>query len=658
MANNSINNVIASSSKDGNRYLLGIAVVAFVVGVIIRFSKLSEAPLAVDEYYLGMSILNTLERGLPEFLCGGFYTRGLLLQYLSVPLLESGVQLELAVRLWPAVASVFTIFAAWKIAELVGGRNIAAISVILLSLSLWEIEFARFGRMYAPFQAVFLWYLYFQMLHLLRGRESARWAYMGLSAIAIFVYAGAAFLLALNFLGLIWKGKQWSIAHLVISFVLLLIGLSFYSTDFRYADAPVDQVLADVASEPVGNLPINVPWLPETLLPIGLIGVLIACAVFWLYRRQIFVAHGATLYWILAALLLSFGLWSFGVALIVVAVLFEIPPFRTARAINPNKLIWQLLVLAIVWVVIVAASFQSDGESLLTIIKGSLNFVFNYPDVYYTVVRPWFRTIPGTTLVSAGLITALFWTAIFQKSSGSERFEGIRYLFGVAIILLLLTALLYQPYRITRYTYFLYPIVLVLSAAGIMEIARRFGSLKNGIVVGTFCLGLYFAFSEDFRIRHLLNINDSDYRFRTAYNDRLASHYYPRWDFRGAADFVNARLQPADSVIVFDQPLTWYLDRTTAVFVREGSIVHSLVAACGGERHLWSNYPLVDREPEVEDVITRTEGTVWLVSHSSLVPWRDEIEQSLVDIYNLEEVFTTVDERLVVYAINRGSETR
>ena len=73
--------------------LVGFAVVAFCAGVFFRFWGLGDAPLAVDEYFLGTSILNITERGLPEFPCGGYYSRGILIKYLSLVPLFLGTNL-------------------------------------------------------------------------------------------------------------------------------------------------------------------------------------------------------------------------------------------------------------------------------------------------------------------------------------------------------------------------------------------------------------------------------------------------------------------------------------------------------------------------------------------------------------------------------------
>ena len=58
-----------------------------------------------------------------------------------------------------------------------GGRDVGLIAVAVLALSVWEIEIGRFGRMYAPFQALFAWYIVFFQLPFLPelvGRTATR----------------------------------------------------------------------------------------------------------------------------------------------------------------------------------------------------------------------------------------------------------------------------------------------------------------------------------------------------------------------------------------------------------------------------------------------------------------------------------------------------
>ena len=86
--------------------LYALAGAAVAVGLYARFKNLHAAPLAVDEFFIVRSVENVLQHGVPRFDCGGYYTRGLLLQYLAALLQLLGISGEIAPRLISAVSSV------------------------------------------------------------------------------------------------------------------------------------------------------------------------------------------------------------------------------------------------------------------------------------------------------------------------------------------------------------------------------------------------------------------------------------------------------------------------------------------------------------------------------------------------------------------------
>lgn len=639
-----------------SRVLLPIAAVAVMAGLFVRFWSLGSAPLAVDEYYFGMSILNVLERGLPEFACGGYYTRGVIIQYLSVPLLQAGLSLEYAVRFWPAVASCFAILGVWRIGRSVCGIPMAALATALMSLSLWEIEFARFGRMYAPFQAVFVWYIYFQVRHLVHADEFAKWWALLLSAVSIFVYAGASFLLILNFLPLVWRQRRWNGLHTALSGVLLVGGVQYYSTDFRYSGIPADALLpANVNSVGGTALPIEIPVIPEVWLPMMLFGVATSALVFWWFRRSLALAHPAILYWLFAALSLGFGLFAFAAGLTVAGLLLGIP---TARPLWDNfntKSVTFLLLLMAAWAAVIAGSHISADLTVGDTIRNTIKYLFDYPDVYYRVVREWFITIPATTVALAVLVVPVFLKEI-RRSLGAPGADpsGVRYLLGALIVLSMLAAIFQQPYMVTRYTYFLYPVILLLAAAGILLMASTFRSARLQVALPVTVLIALPLLTEDYSLAHAARINQPEYRYRTIYSPRLSAHYYARWDFRAPAQYINENLRPLDRVLVFDEPLTQYLDRTDAIYIRSGTEIHQLVWACEGMRHLWSNTPLLDTEGEVAHFIAEAPGRVWLITRTEAVGWMEPLERELIERYALEPRFRSVDGHLAAYVIDES----
>ena len=144
-----------------------------IAGIAARFWALGKWPLAIDEYYFAQSVQNVLHFGIPKFPCGGLYVRGLLLQYASALLQLAGLSAELAPRLIAAVCGIIALPAAFKIGRRIGGRDVGLLAVAVLALSVWEIEIGRFGRMYAPFQALFAWYIVFFLAYVVDGKRRA-----------------------------------------------------------------------------------------------------------------------------------------------------------------------------------------------------------------------------------------------------------------------------------------------------------------------------------------------------------------------------------------------------------------------------------------------------------------------------------------------------
>lgn len=644
--------------------LLGFATIAFCAGVFFRFWGLGHAPLAVDEYYFGTSILNILNSGLPEFPCGGYYTRGILLQYISLAPVYFGANLELAVRLSPAICSIIAIGAVWKLGQRIGGTGVACVAVALVSLSIWEIEFARFGRMYAPFQALFLWYAYFQLRHLVDNDRIAQVYCFLLSAISIFVYAGAAILLALNFLPLLWPDRRCGARHLASALGLLLIGLLYYRTDFRFMGIPEAQlpplpVMDDTALSGGLSLPvpIDIPYFPGNGFVAIALGISLLGLLLWSNYRNLRLTHPSAMLWLIALSAICFGAISLGAALLLIGVLLRAPiPVRDAGELQKRIQRYYLPGLVLLAILVLVNAIVA-GPDMYAAAKDALNYLFNFPDVYYKVVSPWLGAIPLTSIALSLILIPLLWTSLRQRyEEVTQSALAIRYLFAVLIALVLLVGLLKQPYHISRYTFFLYPIVLLLAAVSIVGIARRIESLHSlpsSIVV--FVAFAMLLFTEDFGFAHLASINEPVSRYRLDYNDDLAEHYYMRWDFRAVAEYTNEHAGPDDSIVVFHQALPHYLERTDGIFIREGGTIHSITWGCGGSRELWSNAPLLDTDDEVHKVIDSSRGNTWLIMRAPQFRWLDPLESFLVDSLELTPYFESVDGNLAVYRVPAAS---
>jgi hypothetical protein len=311
----------------------------------------------------------------------------------------------------------------------------------------------------------------------------------------------------------------------------------------------------------------------------------------------------------------------------------------------------------VVLTTIIFLNVVAVGPDFISAAKNALNYLFNYPDVYYKILQPWLSAIPITTVLLAALIAPLFLLSLGDNRINSGQLDPTRYLFSILIVLVLLVGALKQPYISTRYTYFLYPILLVLASVSIRELTRKtFQTAPRRARWIIISIPVLFLFTEDFSAKHLIRINEPDIRFRLQYSHALSAHYYNRWDFRNTGDYINRQISPGEDVIVFHQALAHYLHQIDGIFIRKGSTIHSIVWGCGGTRELWSNAPLLDENHEVyERIMSGVKGT-WLIMHTPQDPWRDPLETELIDRFELEPRYISIDGNLAVYYLSNAGQ--
>jgi 4-amino-4-deoxy-L-arabinose transferase-like glycosyltransferase len=72
-------------------------------GLFVRFDGLGSRPLVDDEYFSVTSVEYILQKGVPEFPSGGYYVRGLPLQYLQAASVHVFGDNEFGHRLLPCL---------------------------------------------------------------------------------------------------------------------------------------------------------------------------------------------------------------------------------------------------------------------------------------------------------------------------------------------------------------------------------------------------------------------------------------------------------------------------------------------------------------------------------------------------------------------------
>jgi hypothetical protein len=581
-----------------------------IAGTLARFWGLGRWPLAIDEYYFAQSVQNVLHFGIPRFPCGGLYIRGLLLQYASAALQSGGLSAELAPRLLAAISSLLVLPAAYSIGRRLGGREVGLLAVAVLGLSVWEIEIGRFGRMYAPFQALFAWYVVFFLNYVIDRDRRALLPMLGLSALGLAVWEGGIFLVLTNFLppfiahpdGRLSR-RDW--LYLAGCAVLLIPAYLLTMADLRTAGSestlPPDYVeppdtrspsRLDAAVAPWTLLPSHLTWAIAALLPAALV---VYAAVRGLRTQLTPPARPLAALGILMVLG-SAALHQFELAagLVLVCVLLGILDGRALVSPASRPLQVALLACVLFWTAYGLATddWHVPGLSLPhKVFLLGYEFV-RFPDTVRQVAMPWARTVPWLALglfvpVAAGCLRACL---RFADTSLLERV-----LLALFVILLLAASASHPPRQETRYVFFLYPLAVIFA---ILTVTRAVGALLGRTRIATAAAALAciaaFVASEDFRPWHLWNIDTEAVNFRIGMPGRLAGHYHPRSDVRGAATWLQAHALAGRDIVINSFPgVDFYYRQSDFYFVAATDPRFDGWSCRRGTTQRWSNLPMI-----------------------------------------------------------------
>ena len=604
---------MTSDSTSGSRSAwlgpLGLLTICCVVaGGLARFWHLGKWPLAIDEYYFAQSVQNLLHHGIPKFDCGGYYQRGLLLQYASAALQLPGLSAELAPRLIAAISSLIALPAAFQLGRRLGGRDVGLLAVAVLALSVWEVEIGRFGRMYAPFQALFLWYVVFFVQYVVDGRRRAVVPMLVLSALGFAVWEGGIFLVLTNLLPPFIRHPDGRLTRRDVVYLVgcsLLLIPAYYLTmaDLRTSDSdmPPDYIepsdtpsesRLDAAIPPYKTLKAHLIWAGAFLVPVGF--------VLWAALREIRTRLQpkaqplAMLGMLLVLACAALHQFELAIGIVVILVLSGIVSTESLTPAAARPLYIAILVCAVFWVAfgVAVSDWHNPGlSSLHTLFLLGYEFV-RFPDVVRQIAMPWARTVPLLSLGLFILVTAAVLRGVvrYRDTPPAERI-----LLTLFVVLFLAAAASNPPRQETRYVFFLYPLAILFSIITIGRFMRRMlGESPLGAAAATVVCLLAFVASEDFRPIHLWNIDSEAINFRIGMGSRLSGHYHPRSDTRAAATWLQAHATRGEDLVIIAFPgVDFYYPKSDYFFVAESDPRFESWACSRGTTQRWSNLPMI-----------------------------------------------------------------
>jgi Dolichyl-phosphate-mannose-protein mannosyltransferase len=602
-----------------------LAAAAILCGVLARFKSLGSAPFTVDEYYLARSIENVLRSGIPAFNCGGLYMRGLVLQYSAAVMQLVGLSPEFAPRFISALSSLLSIPAVFLLGRRTHGRVVGILAVTVVALSVWEIEMARFGRMYAPFQADFLWYLVFFLRYTVDRDARALWPMIVLSIAGPLIWEGGAFLPLANLLSLFlqrWPDRilrsDW--VYLVCCTALLALAVWFVTADFRGENAhswPLgyNPALSKAAPDPLTTLSLPLTALRQHLWWSGVAIAPLAATLFalrwvWDLRARWFAAAGLLAMLIVAGAHQFLAVAAIGLLLLLARLITWKELFsRSAAAFHIAIVLYAMFWLAFG----IAVVNWSGGADVGSLQRRAAIFAYQllrFPDFVGVVVRPWVRAVP---ILGAGLLLLLT-AALIRMARSSENLTAERAMLVVFLVLLLAASASDPPRQETRYIFFLYPLVVVIALATIARAVALLGlpGAKASTVTAMAAVGA-FALSEDFQPRHLLHIDSRTETFRLNMSQDMADHLVYRDDYPDTARWLTQHATANHATTINGvHALDYYYPGFRYFFVDVHDPNFSQWSCRGGSVERWGNYPLLYSVDQLKATIASS-GRVYLV---------------------------------------------
>ena len=255
-------------------------------------------------------------------------------------------------------------------------------------------------------------------------------------------------------------------------------------------------------------------------------GWLIGCAIAlvslrWIARRRWLAAAGLCVALVAAALHL-FTLTAGAVALVLISGLIE-RGRQIDRVRQIDRGAWYFLIaLAVFFVFWLAFAHWAGGIPNEAVDRGAVGAaiqpasqqLFGFPDVYDAIVRPWGRTLPILT-VGLGLALAFrFRQAI--RTRGDDR-DAVRALLSLLVLTMLLVGISPIPRIETRYTFFLYPPLIAIAVATLLELADRIPILRRAPLAFSAAVPLLcFGATEDFQPKHIAAVDSRKSTFASA----------------------------------------------------------------------------------------------------------------------------------------------
>lgn len=636
-------NAVTTNFTDDDRWKKPAILVSLgIIALLIRAPGLGKWGFTVDEYYFNNAVGFILEKGIPQFPDGGYYVRGILVQYLTV--LSSLVfqKPEFSSRFIALIFGVASVPLFYLVCRLFLPTSSALICACMLLVSSWNIEFSRFARMYAPFQFTFFAFIYFYYSGYFLNNGLHRIFSWIVAFISIFIYEGSIFCPFLLLLPMLLENPPFHRNNLkLVAAVVILLGFNFAFHGVNYRGVGVKNPYPDVVQPSVKSvapdeekapswikkLEIDLPFhLPQfdllktsiksTPLAIGYLFCVIAgiiCLKNSKYGKSLPELFSVVL---AAALPLvhQYGL------LFIILVLFFLSKKSVLNVFSANRKYWlpYLSITILYWVfagIMVRKTLFPMGDRYDKA-EAFIITLFDYPKYLESFLEPFYKVMPMLEITFIFLLFVS--TLLFLKENGNDR---RKFLLWILYICILIVSTIKTQYTETRYSFFFFPLFAILLLGETVHLKDfvaahsgngRMKMLSKAILPIPMIL---FLGMEDFHFKHLADVSSMELNFRLGKYDRYSTLWYPRVDLKTPAEYVNKSFKSGDVVVVGAVTSAFYLEKPFVNYIDSASPRFRIMSRKKGKREIWTGRPLVHNPEDFLDLVpVNPENSLWLIA--------------------------------------------
>jgi hypothetical protein len=283
--------------------------------------------------------------------------------------------------------------------------------------------------------------------------------------------------------------------------------------------------------------------------------------------------------------------------------------------------------------------------------RPSFELLFGFPDFFERIGRPWGRTLPVLTL---GILLCVAYWFVRSTAPGDAR-SPMNALLGLLFLVVLVVAAIPTNRIETRYTFFLYPLLVVIVVSAILELARHFQGrrpMPNMLLAAAPLL--FFAATEDCQLKQVAHIDSEAVNFRVGMRPARADHYTERNDVRSIAQWLTAHVQPGDVVVSGIPNLDQYYGGIDYFYLDDEDNRYDAYVCGNGRTERWTNHPILQRVDALKSAVDS--------GHHVYGSFYGDVEARVLrDIksqgWSMTRVYTALDGKTNVMSIEAHDET-